>query len=1189
MKKRSFLQVFLAVLAFVLMVMIWQVGPKDFFAASLTGPGFVTGYDYQGQNGGKARVMNKNGEMMVLAEIRANDPNGHTGDLACAKLIGSNGQPMVCKNNVESFPYLDNAGCSLFHPGAASRVSTYPGHGAYGGNYDLFCSAVGTKGSTGTCSQIGGDTCTTCPQCAKNLDCGESIGGNSDFANGAIVRCFEAYETPPPPAPPTPNSVVVNGTTYYEVNFKVHATMAEACKAVGKNPGVWTSNPQVCAQAKGVTVKNSTSGDRGVAYCSGSESGECANTGGQCLSCPNCSVTLSPYVSGLPLYSSMWTTCGSPLAGGSGSATGPVLSPGSSTAEVNGSFVAVVQEGQTGSEVCAQQGKVCLGYANMNRTACKAFYPDADTKNFSSGGQRDFFCQAGSTQTQEPCAGTTQATCGTCVGCAQVNDCDSVLDGVDAAFVECEDPFAPSVQESGVPQQGDPHYDATTGLVEYSLTITHPDSDPTKVRVQYTVDGGTSFEQATIDSVVVSAGSADVDNSQDYQIGSGDAIDTNTYESVEVIFQWDAAADGLEAGDTFQMRISVQDTIGNISYDTTSPVEVSDVSVTHGAGAQGDIDGDGIPDNQDEDRDGDGVLDIQDSDIDGDGIPNTEDPDADGNGIPDDQENDIDGDGIPNADDADVDGDGIPNGQDDDIDGDGVPNGQDIDVDGDGVPNGLDEDVDGDGKLNGVDADVDGDGIVNGQDTDVDGDGLPNGQDPDVDGDGLPNGQDPDVDGDGVMNGEDTDIDGDGVPNAQDTDVDGDGISNAQDEDVDGDGLPNGSDDDVDGDGLSNGYDPDVDGDGIPNGSDGDVDGDGVYNGSDEDVDGDGSLNGVDGDVDGDGIANVDDDDVDGDGVANAQDRDIDGDGAQNGQDADVDGDGVENGQDGDIDGDGILNAEDSDVDGDGIPNETDSDIDGDGTPNASDDNVSGEGLTQGIGTSARRRTRSTSQNCFDFTDETDTPCTDMELQRFLDSVQGGQFFGLEQQELEKIAFINTLLNSEQSQLTDEDKKALFDNDMSRAEAMEMLIFLMHLQGAITEGVYNDSLNVTYRDVPVVSPFYRSIALATVLRIVQGYPNGNFGPNQAPNLAETTRIAVQLMALMSPEVAQVLDEETADEKPSDIWYQKYVDTLSRFGVFVSTDYREMGAYVSGLKLLDLVQELARGAGVDNPLGGIQTR
>ena len=125
---------------------------------------------------------------------------------------------------------------------------------------------------------------------------------------------------------------------------------------------------------------------------------------------------------------------------------------------------------------------------------------------------------------------------------------------------------------------------------------------------------------------------------------------------------------------------------------------------------------------------------------------------------------DIDGDGIPNEEDPDIDGDGIPNGEDPDVDGDGTPNRDDPDVDGDGIPNGSDPDADGDGTPNGDDPDVDGDGTPNGSDPDVDGDGTPNGEDPDVDGDGVPNGGDPDMDGDGVANEDDPDADGDGIP-----------------------------------------------------------------------------------------------------------------------------------------------------------------------------------------------------------------------------------------------------------------------------------------------------------------------------------------------------------------------------------------------------------------------------------------
>ncbi|XP_062122867.1 uncharacterized protein LOC133836407 isoform X1 [Drosophila sulfurigaster albostrigata] len=289
--------------------------------------------------------------------------------------------------------------------------------------------------------------------------------------------------------------------------------------------------------------------------------------------------------------------------------------------------------------------------------------------------------------------------------------------------------------------------------------------------------------------------------------------------------------------------------------------------------------------------------------------------DIDGDGIPDDEDDDIDGDGIPNDEDDDIDGDGIPNDKDDDIDGDGIPNEDDDDIDGDGIPNDKDDDIDGDGIPNDKDDDIDGDGIPNDEDDDIDGDGIPNEDDEDIDGDGIPNEKDKDLDGDGILNHEDNDLDGDGLPNEKDDDLDGDGTVNHEDEDIDGDGTVNHEDGDLDGDGL-------------PNEKDEDLDGDGKANHEDEDIDGDGTLNHEDSDIDGDGVHNDEDRDVDGDGLTNSEEP----------QSADIDGDGVPNHLDDDIDGDNKKNEKDEDMDGDGILNEHDNDVDGDGIPNAHED-----------------------------------------------------------------------------------------------------------------------------------------------------------------------------------------------------------------------------------------------------------
>jgi len=146
----------------------------------------------------------------------------------------------------------------------------------------------------------------------------------------------------------------------------------------------------------------------------------------------------------------------------------------------------------------------------------------------------------------------------------------------------------------------------------------------------------------------------------------------------------------------------------------------------------GDVDEDGLSNDEDDDIDGDGVSNELDTDMDGDGVPNNEDSDRDGDGAKNGEDNDTDGDGIDNVDDSDIDGDGTKNGEDSDVDGDGVANEEDSDVDGDGTPNGLDDDIDGDGTPNELDEDMDGDGVDNNEDLDRDGDGIPNSEDADA-------------------------------------------------------------------------------------------------------------------------------------------------------------------------------------------------------------------------------------------------------------------------------------------------------------------------------------------------------------------------------------------------------------------------------------------------------------------------
>ena len=195
-----------------------------------------------------------------------------------------------------------------------------------------------------------------------------------------------------------------------------------------------------------------------------------------------------------------------------------------------------------------------------------------------------------------------------------------------------------------------------------------------------------------------------------------------------------------------------------------------------------DFDGDGVPDQVDEDDDNDGVPDLEDYD--------PLDPevsfDSDGDRVPDSIDIDDDNDGVNDTEDP------FPNDQNEweDFDGDGVGDNSDDDDDGDGRPDSFDvfpndpnewADADGDGWGNNVDPDDDNDGrcddttyhiidqygaLVSNRGPDLDGDGAPDcltsakgdefpldaNETDDTDGDSIGNNQDTDCDGDGWLN-----------------------------------------------------------------------------------------------------------------------------------------------------------------------------------------------------------------------------------------------------------------------------------------------------------------------------------------------------------------------------------------------------------------------------------------------------
>jgi gliding motility-associated-like protein len=241
-----------------------------------------------------------------------------------------------------------------------------------------------------------------------------------------------------------------------------------------------------------------------------------------------------------------------------------------------------------------------------------------------------------------------------------------------------------------------------------------------------------------------------------------------------------------------------------------------------------DIDGDGIPDDEDDDNDNDGISDDDEGtgDSDGDGIPDYLDIDSDNDGIYDvveygNGEQDTNNDGVIDIDDTgftDIDNNGMADNS------QGTNNS--TDTDGDGIPDYLDLDSDNDGIYDVVESgngnqDTNNDGVVDSNDTgftDNNNNGMADGTEgstiPDSDSDGVPDFIDLDSDNDGIYdvvesgNGN-QDTNNDGVINSNDSgfgDSNSNGIADSTEGsilvDTDGDGIPDFLDSDSDGDGC---------------------------------------------------------------------------------------------------------------------------------------------------------------------------------------------------------------------------------------------------------------------------------------------------------------------------------------------------------------------------------------------------
>lgn len=107
-----------------------------------------------------------------------------------------------------------------------------------------------------------------------------------------------------------------------------------------------------------------------------------------------------------------------------------------------------------------------------------------------------------------------------------------------------------------------------SGRITFDTTVSDEDRDPTRLRIQYSLDGQ-NWDKPWLIAVKASAGSVDLKNSNGFQVGTANAINTNTNDEVKLTLTWDTKSTlntgGPIVGDvgTMQLRVLPRDAGGN--------------------------------------------------------------------------------------------------------------------------------------------------------------------------------------------------------------------------------------------------------------------------------------------------------------------------------------------------------------------------------------------------------------------------------------------------------------------------------------------------------------------------------------------------------------------------------------------------------------------------------------------------
>lgn len=132
-----------------------------------------------------------------------------------------------------------------------------------------------------------------------------------------------------------------------------------------------------------------------------------------------------------------------------------------------------------------------------------------------------------------------------------------------------------------------------SGYISFDTTISDDDFDPTRIRVQYSVDGEHWYKPYLV-QVKPAVGSVDLRNANGYQVGTSNAIDTNTNDSVKLTLWWNTKTVENTGGpivgdtDTVQLRVIPRDDLSvgaaavsdTFRVDNAAPTGLSNVQIT---------------------------------------------------------------------------------------------------------------------------------------------------------------------------------------------------------------------------------------------------------------------------------------------------------------------------------------------------------------------------------------------------------------------------------------------------------------------------------------------------------------------------------------------------------------------------------------------------------------------------------